>query len=66
MFFKSNNKKKIRITHTFDKDVYEKFTELCEKNMTPRSTVLNENVRYMTKTKLPIYELLKRDLVHSK
>ena len=41
MFFKSNNKKKIRITHTFDKDVYEKFTELCEKNMTPRSTVLN-------------------------
>ena len=49
MFFKSNNKKKIRITHTFDKDVYEKFTELCEKNMTPRSTVLNENVRYMTK-----------------
>lgn len=64
--FNKNKSNKIRITHTFDKDVYKKFSEMCEKNMTPRSTVLNENVKYITSSKLPMYELLKRDLVHTK
>jgi len=39
---------------------------MCEKNMTPRSTVLNQNVKYISSSKVPMYELLKRDLVPTK
>ena len=64
--FNKKQSNKIRVTHTFDRDVYKKFSEMCEKNMTPRSTVLNQNVKYISSSKVPMYELLKRDLVHSK
>ena len=64
--FNKKQSNKIRVTHTFDRDVYKKFSEMCEKNMTPRSTVLNENVKYISSSKVPMYELLKRDLVSNK
>ena len=64
--FNKKQSNKIRVTHTFDRDVYEKFSEMCEKNMTPRSTVLNQNVKYISSSKVPMYELLKRDLVPTK
>ena len=66
--FNCNKKQsnKIRATHTFDRDIYKKFSEMCEKNMTPRSTVLNQNVKYISSSKVPMYELLKRDLVPTK
>ena len=61
--FNKKQSNKIRVTHTFDRDVYKKFSEMCEKNMTPRSTVLNQNVKYISSSKVPMYELLKLDLV---
>ena len=61
--FNKKQSNKIRVTHTFDRDVYKKFSEMCEKNMTPRSTALNQNVKYISSSKVPMYELLKRDLV---
>ena len=64
--FNKKQSNKIRVTHTFDRDVYKKFSEMCEKNMTPRSTVLNQNVKYISSSKVPMYELLKRDLVLTK
>jgi len=63
---KQSNKIRVTHTHTFDRDVYKKFSEMCEKNMTPRSTVLNQNVKYISSSKVPMYELLKRDLVPTK
>ena len=64
--FNKKQSNKIRVTHTFDRNVYKKFSEMCEKNMTPRSTVLNQNVKYISSSKVPMYELLKRDLVPTK
>ena len=64
--FNKKQSNKIRVTHTFDRDVYKKFSEMCEKNMTPRSTVLNQNVKYISSSKVLMFELLKRDLVPTK
>ena len=64
--FNKKQSNKIRVTHTFDRDVYKKFSDMCEKNIKPLWRVLNLNVKYISSSKVPMYELLKRDLVPTK
>ena len=53
-----NKPNKVRRTFTFDEEVINKFEDRCRKELRPLSTVLNQTVKYMSNSKIPVDKMI--------
>jgi len=49
---------KVRRTFTFDEDVIKNFEDKCKRDLRPLSTVLNQTIKYMTKSSITVEKMI--------